>query len=308
MSLTLKSLPPEWSSLYPFQPNYKTLSCGLAMNYLDEGKGHPVVMVHGNPTWSFFYRNAILKLRDDFRCIVPDHIGCGLSDKPQKDYNFSLVQRISDLGELVDSLELDSFDLVVHDWGGAIGIGMALQRLERLRRIVILNTAAFADSRIPKRIAVCRWPILGKLIVQGMNGFAGQAVKMAVHKRRLSSRVKSGFLYPYRTWNDRRAVYEFVKDIPMAKSHPSFGRLSEIEKGLPLLRNKPATLIWGGKDFCFNDHFLGRWKRFLPRATEIRYPLAGHYLLEDETEKICDAIEEFVSFEDDGIPDTDLTA
>ncbi len=308
MTNTLKSLPPEWSSLYPFEANFRTLACGYAMNYIDEGEGHPVVMVHGNPTWSFFYRNVILKLRDSHRCIAPDHIGCGLSDKPQRDYSFSLEQRINDLGELVDSLDLESFDLVVHDWGGAIGIGMALKRLEKLRRLVILNTAAFVDSRIPARIEMCRWPILGKLLVQGMNAFAGQAVKMAVNKRKLSSRVKAGFLYPYRTWNDRRAVYEFVKDIPMHVSHPSFNRLVEIENGLIGLRDKPVVLLWGGKDFCFNDHFLSRWKRFLPQATEIRYPNAGHYLIEDEAEKVCDAIEQFVSFDDDGIPNTDLTA
>ncbi|MCH6256080.1 alpha/beta fold hydrolase [Puniceicoccaceae bacterium K14] len=292
----MHSLPAEWSSLYPFQTKFKLLSNGFGMNYIDEGDGHPVIMVHGNPTWSFYYRNVVNTLKDTHRCIVPDHIGCGLSEKPRKGYSYTLDQRIKDLGELVDSLELESFDLIVHDWGGTIGIGMALQRLKKLRRLVILNTAAFVDSRIPKRIALCRAPFLGKFIVQGLNGFAGPAAKMSTSKKPLSKEVKAGMLYPYRTWADRAAVYQFVKDIPMHISHSSFKRLVEVEDGLLKLREKDVCLLWGGKDFCFNDHFLERWKRFLPEATAIRYPDGGHYILEDEQEATCGAIKEFVSY------------
>ena len=306
MSEAPQELPEEVATLYPFQPKRKRLSSGFEMSYLDEGEGHPVVMVHGNPTWSFFYRNVVKTLQGQFRCIVPDHIGCGLSEKPSSGYEYTLEQRIKDLGELIDSLDLDRFDLIVHDWGGAIGIGMALERLEKLRRLAIMNTAAFVDSRIPKRISLCRVPLIGKLIVQGFNGFAGPAVSMAVAKKPLSSDEKKGFLWPYRSWSDRKAVYQFVKDIPMHVTHRSFSRLIEIENGLLKLRDKPVALFWGGKDFCFNDHFMNRWKRFIPQATLIRYPEAGHYLLEDEGDKICDAIEQFVSYDEDGIPDTPL--
>ncbi len=276
------------------------------MSYIDEGEGHPVIMVHGNPTWSFFYRNVVESLKDGFRCIVPDHIGCGLSEKPKRGYRYTLDQRIRDLDELVESLGIDRFDLVVHDWGGAIGIGMALQRLSKLRRMAILNTAAFVDSRIPRRIALCRFPLLGQIIVQGFNGFAGPAVRMAVSKKPLPEAVKRGYLYPYRSWSDRKAVYQFVKDIPMHITHRSFNRLLEIENGLLQLRKVPVALFWGGKDFCFTDHFMNRWKRFLPQATVIHYAEAGHYLLEDETESVCTGIREFVSYDEDGIPDTPL--
>ena len=270
------------------------------MSYIDEGDGHPIVMVHGNPTWSFYYRNVVLGLKDRFRCIAVDHIGCGLSDKPKaKDYSYTLEQRIEDLGELVDALGLERFDLVVHDWGGAIGIGMALKRIEKLRRLVILNTAAFMDSRIPGRISLCRSPIVGKIIVQGFNGFAWPATWMAVSKKKLVSRVKEAFLYPYRSWGNRRAVYQFVKDIPMSSSHRSYKTLLEIERNLPKLKDKDTTLLWGGKDFCFNDHFLNRWKHILPEATVIRFPEGGHYILEDETEKVVTAIDQFASYDDE---------
>ena len=295
----MSRLPDEIAELYPFKPQRLGLACGFEMSYLDEGSGFPVVMVHGNPTWSFYYRNVVLKLRERFRCVVPDHIGCGLSDRPGDDYSYRLGQRIEDLGELIDSLGLERFDLVVHDWGGLIGLGAALKRFDRLRRVAILNTAAFVDSRIPARIAVCRAPLLGKLLVQGLNGFAGPATKMSVNKQTLPPDVKRGFLYPYRSWSQRRAVYEFVKDIPMHVSHPSFSQLIAVENELLKLRQRDVTVLWGGKDFCFNDHFLERWKRFLPDATVFRYPEAGHYVLEDETESCCEAIYQMADYDED---------
>lgn len=289
----------EVKRLYPFSPKRMRLSCGFEMSYLDEGEGFPVVMVHGNPTWSFFYRNVVQKLRGSFRCIAPDHIGCGLSDRPGDGYSYSLEQRIADLGELIDGLGLERFDLVVHDWGGVIGLGAALQRFEKLRRVTILNTAAFVDSRIPKRIALCRAPVLGKLLVQGLNGFAGPAAKMSVAKRPLPPEVKRGFLLPYGNWSDRRAVYEFVKDIPMHVSHRSFKALIEVENELLKLRQRDVTILWGGKDFCFSDHFMERWKRFLPKATVFHYPEAGHYILEDETSSCCEAIYQMADYDED---------
>ncbi len=293
------SLPDSIRKLYPFEPKKLRLQSGHEMSYLDEGSGFPVLMIHGNPTWSFFYRNVVVKLREKFRCIAPDHIGCGLSDRPGDAYSYRLSQRIADLGELIDSLELERFDLVVHDWGGLIGLGAALERFDRLRRVTILNTAAFVDSRIPARIALCRAPILGKLLVQGLNGFAGPAVKMSVSKKPLSAEVKAGFLHPYRSWSARRAIYEFVQDIPMHVSHPSFSQLVEVENQLLKLREREVTILWGGKDFCFNDHFLERWQRFLPDATVFRYPEAGHYLLEDETASCCEAIYQMADYDED---------
>lgn len=293
------NLPDELKELYPFEPKRLKLSCGYEMSYLDEGEGFPVVMVHGNPTWSFFYRNVVLKLRGKFRCIVPDHIGCGLSDKPGGKYPYTLDQRIADLGELLDRLDLKRFDLVVHDWGGTIGLGAALERFDKLRRVTILNTAAFVDSKIPSRIAICRAPIIGKLLVQGLNGFAGPAAKMSVSKKPLPEEVKAGFLYPYRSWSNRRAVYEFVKDIPMHVSHSSYKRLISVEDQLLKLRKRDVTILWGGKDFCFNNHFLERWERFLPDATVFNYAEAGHYILEDETESCCEAIYQMADYDED---------
>src|SRR4051812_13367564 len=133
---------------YPFTPHAFPRH-GLRLSYLDEGAGDPVVMLHGNPTWSFYYRNLVLGLRDQYRCVVPDHIGCGLSDKPPESlYDYSLKSRIDDVEALLDSLNLRAnLTLVVHDWGGMIGMGFAARHPERVKRIVAINTGAFPLPR-----------------------------------------------------------------------------------------------------------------------------------------------------------------
>lgn len=284
----------NWRSEYPFESHHLDVGDGVRMHYLDEGprSDEAVLMLHGNPTWSFYYRNVVLALRDRLRCIVPDHVGMGLSDKPAR-YPYQLARRIGDVQQLVEHLGLKRIHLIVHDWGGAIGMGVATRAADRTGRIVILNTAAFPDACIPQRIAVCRWPFLGALLVRGLNGFAGPAVKMAV-TRPLAPAVREGYLAPYDSWAHRVAVHQFVRDIPMTEDHPSRAILQQIGIDLAWLKAKPVLIGWGGKDFCFNDHFFERWKQFLPHAETEHYPDAGHYVLEDARERLIPRIAEFL--------------
>ena len=173
-------------ALYPFANHYLNRS-GLRYHYLDEGQGEPLVMLHGNPTWSFYYRNLVLGLRDAYRTIVPDHIGCGLSDKPDDSrYEYSLRQRVADLEALLDHLELrDNLTLVLHDWGGMIGMAFAHRHPERIKRLVILNTAAFPCRRASVcrlRCGWCRTPLIGPLLVRGLNAFSRGAIRYCVRK------------------------------------------------------------------------------------------------------------------------------
>ena len=271
---------PDWlRSLYPFEPKRFDTGRGV-MSYLDEGQGdEAVVMVHGNPTWSFFYRNLVLGLRGRMRCIVPDHLGCGLSDKPQ-DFDYTLGEHIGNLRALLDSLKLKKTHFVVHDWGGPIGLGAALRQPAQLGRVVILNTAAFADTVVPWRIRLCRAPLLGEWLVRGLNGFARPATWMAV-TRPLSPAVKQGYLYPYGNWANRIATHRFVVDIPRGRGRANDRALAEVEQGLTMLRDRPVQIVWGGHDFCFNRHYFARWKAILPGAKADLLPEAGHYLLED---------------------------
>lgn len=264
------------------------------MHYIDQGNGPVVVMLHGNPTWSFYYRNLIKQLSQvGFRCLVPDHIGCGLSDKPA-DYTYTLKQRIEDVEGLIDHLGIRSFSLVVHDWGGAIGCGVAGRRPDALRKLVLLNTGAFRSKRIPLRIAAIKVPGLGECIIRGINGFAGPATNMAV-KIPLKPAVRRGMLWPYRSWADRVAVWNFVKDIPLRESHRSYQTLAEVEKGLAKLAGKPVQLVWGAQDFCFNMHFYRRFQELFPNAESVVYPNFGHYILEDAGQDAWQKISNFLS-------------
>lgn len=287
---------PGWlAAEYPFTPRLFALSDGAALSFLDEGprSDSAVLMVHGNPTWSYYYRHLVRALAPYRRCVVPDHVGMGFSQKPES-RAYTLEQRITDLEDWVASLGLRQLDLVVHDWGGAIGLGFAGRHPERVRRLVILNTAAFPDARIPARIAVCRLPLVGPLLVRGLNGFAWPATRMAMAQRRLSADERRGYLLPYGSWADRVAVNAFVRDIPMEQGHPTRATLEAVEAGLARLREKEAMIVWGGRDFCFNDHFLGRWREILPTAAVHHLADAGHYVLDDARDEVVPLIRTFL--------------
>lgn len=288
---------PSWlAQLYPFTPHQFTTPAGARMSYLDEGPRHDeaVLMLHGNPTWSFYYRNLVQALAPTVRCIVPDHIGMGLSAKPD-DYPYTLERRIADIEALVASLGLRRISLVVHDWGGAIGCGFAGRHPELVHRLVILNTAAFRAEWIPARISLCKLPFFGPLLVRGLNGFAWPATWMAMHRRTLTAGEKRAYLCPYNSWANRRAVSEFVRDIPLHPSHPSWATLAAVEQGLGQLRRRPALILWGGRDFCFHDRFLARWRELLPDAEAERFEDAGHYILEDARDEVVPRITRFLS-------------
>ena len=278
---------------YSFASKYLQLSQGR-LHYLDEGAGPAVVMVHGNPTWSYYYRNLVKTLSSRFRVIVPDHLGCGLSDKPL-DFDYTLENHIDNLLLLLNHLEIERTSMVVHDWGGPVGLGAAADEGVELEKLVILNTAAFRSTRIPFRIRICRWPLIGKFLVQGLNGFAGAAVFMAVEKK-MAKEVAKGYLSPYDSWNHRLAVYEFVKDIPMNSAHRSYSTLVRIEKSLGTIKNRrvPAAIFWGGKDFCFNDYFYEQWKDRMPEAECHYFKDWGHYVLEDGKGRIETLIDQFL--------------
>lgn len=282
MNSVAPSLPPWLSELYPFSPRSIETPGGAKLSYLDEGprNDESVLMLHGNPTWSFYFRNLVRDLSPHLRCIVPDHIGMGLSEKPQK-YAYTLERRIDDVAFLVGILGLKRIHLVVHDWGGAIGFGLATRKPEQIGRIVITNTAAFPSQDIPGRIALCRTPVLGEWIVRGLNGFAWPATWMAMHARSLTSAEKRGYLFPYNSWAQRVAVYRFVRDIPLEANHVSRRCIEDIAKKLPELAKKEKVIVWGGRDFCFNDRFLHRWQQVYPDTPVHRFPEAGHYVLED---------------------------
>lgn len=274
------------------------------MHFLDEGSrdGEVLLFVHGNPTWSFHWRRFVLAIREKYRCVAPDHIGCGLSEKPQT--FLELNDHIRNLLDLVAELKLDRITLVAQDWGGAIGLGAMLRLQERLQRIVLFNTGAFTPRYIPWRIRACRWPVIGRLAVQGANAFSLAALRMTLsRKSRLEPNVAAGYLAPYDNWQNRRAVYGFVRDIPNrprlfdadAMDDSTWGSLAAIERVLPTLGDRPICLIWGMRDWCFRPDCLDRFLAAWPNATVYRLPDVGHWVAEDAPDESLRYVSDFLA-------------
>lgn len=274
--------------LYPFEHHHLMLG-GLRYHYLDEGQGEPVVMVHGNPTWSIYYRNLVTALRGTHRCVVPDHIGCGYSDKPGDDrYDYSLARRVEDLGRLIDDLGLESVNLVVHDWGGMIGMAWAVRNVARVKRIVLLNTGAFP---LPESKPF-PWPLwltrtfVGALMVRGGNAFSAAATHVACKRKPMSRELRDAYTAPYDSWDDRIATLRFVQDIPLRAGDRGYDLVTEVAASLHLLRGKPTLIGWGDRDFVFDHHFLAKWREYLPDAEVHHWADCGHYVLEDAWDEL----------------------
>jgi len=285
---------------YPNAPKRFDRGNGINLSYLDAGPAdaEPVLMVHGNPSWSYYWRHLVNGLQDNYRCIVPDHVGMGLSDKPaDRDYAYTLQSRVDDLDKLIDSLDLKrKITLAVHDWGGMVGFAWALKHPERIARLVILNTASFPlpkTKKLPWQIAIGRVPVLGAVLIRGFNFFARGAADLGV-LRPIPGPSRKALLAPYDSWNHRRAVHRFVQDIPLRDTDAAWALVKQAEHHLPSYRNLPVFIGWGLQDFVFDQDFLARFVKDLPEATQKIYGDAGHYVLEDKHEELVPAIRQFL--------------
>jgi len=289
---------PAFRASYPFSSHFFEHN-GLRQHYIEEGTGDPVVMVHGNPSWSFYYRRLITELKDEYRVIAPDHIGCGLSDKPDDAaYSYTLQQRVDDLDALLEHLNVNErVTLVVHDWGGMIGMAWAVRHPERVRRLVVLNTGAFhlpAGTPLPWALKVCRDSPLGAPLIRGMNAFAAIAARVGCKRHPMSADLRQAYCSPYHDWRSRIATLRFVQDIPLQEGDPGYDLVSEVAQGLAQFRDRPMMIGWGEKDFVFNRPFLNEWLQRFPEAELYRYADCGHYVLEDAAEDLIPRIVDFL--------------
>lgn len=284
-----------YKGIYPFEHHWFKKN-GLSYHYLDEGEGRPVLMLHGNPTWSFMYRELVKELRSDHRCIVPDHMGMGLSDRPDdRKYDHRLASRIEDVESLLDHLGIErDITLIAHDWGGVIGAGVAERRPEAFSRFIFMNTAAFrmpSKKRLPLSLFYVKYcPISPTIMIRGFNAFSGIASRVGV-ERKLDPLVRKGYVAPYNSWGNRLATLRFVQDIPLSPKDPSYPILKGIDENLPRLKGKPMLVIWGEKDFIFDLDILGIWRERFPEATFLTFPRAGHYVIEDASSEIIETIQ-----------------
>jgi acyl-CoA synthetase (AMP-forming)/AMP-acid ligase II/pimeloyl-ACP methyl ester carboxylesterase len=292
--------PRPYGPLYPFRSRFVTVGRGTAtggtrghrMHYVDEGSGPVVVCLHGNPTWGFLFRNLIAALRDDFRVIVPDHVGCGLSDQPG-DVCFRAGDRIGHLEDLLAELGIGRFSLVMHDWGGPLGTGLAVRRPADVERLVYFNTTLAEMSLLPGMIRRAAAPVIGKLLTHDTMQFLKLLTSFGVVQA-MPEEVKRGYLRPYQTRAGRRAIWGFVQDIPFSPSHPTAPLMDDMVARLPTLADTPVKIIWGMKDPCFHPGILRQVAARFPQADVVRVPDASHLVLEDAPGRSIAAIREFL--------------
>ncbi len=288
----------NFDSLFPFRRNFLDLN-GQKYHYLNEGSGEPVVMVHGNPSWSFYYRNLVTELSHQYQCIVPDHIGCGLSDKPSDaDYDYTLNQRINDLEKLLDHLDIkQNITLVVHDWGGMIGMGYAARYPDRIKRLVILNTAAFnlpKTKKFPIPLWICRNTYLGTALVRGFNAFSSIASYVGVKRKAMPSTIRKAYVAPFNSWKNRISTLRFVQDIPLSPEDRNYQLVENIDSSLKHFQTIPTVICWGLQDFVFDKHFLAMWKQKMPHAQVHEFADCGHYILEDASNEVINIVQKFM--------------
>ncbi|HEY5994050.1 MAG TPA: alpha/beta fold hydrolase [Gallionellaceae bacterium] len=278
---------------YPFASHHFQATAGK-MHYVDEGEGEVLVMVHGNPTWSFLYRNLIKQLSPQCRCIAPDHLGFGLSEKPEN-WSYLPEEHAKNLTALIEHLGLKNITLVLQDWGGPIGLHYAVTHPGNVKRLIVLNTWAWPVNRDPHYVlfsAFMGGPI-GRMLIRKRNFFAGTFMRAAFgDKSKLSEAAHQHYLRALPTAAERKGCYVFPKQI--VASTPW---LEQLWGKVTTLRDKPALFVWGMKDVAFREKELQRWQAALPRSRTVRLPTVGHFVQEEAPQELAQAVAAFLAQE-----------
>jgi haloalkane dehalogenase len=280
---------PAWldRQLYPFESRYAEVD-GSRVHYVDEGEGPPLLLLHGNPTWSFLYRELIKGLRDRFRCIALDYPGFGLS-QAAPGYGYTPAEHAGAVERFVLGLELSDLTVMVQDWGGPIGLAAATRHPDRFARFVIGNTWAWPKSDPGTQLfsRLLGGPV-GRYLILQRNFFVEKIVPGGVRRRQLPRPVMEAYRGPFPTPESRRPVHVFPREI--LGSRPF---LAEIEARLPQLRDRPALIVWPTRDVAFKEPERRRWEQIFPEHRTVVLEGAGHYIQEDAPEEIVTAIRDW---------------
>ncbi len=291
------------SQEYPFDHHFIQTHHGR-MHYIDEGKGDPVLALHGNPTWSFLYRNFAKGLSDKNRFIAPDLIGFGLSQKPSDVDSYSIAGHVDDIDKLITTLDLQNLTLVIQDWGGPIALAVAARHPERIKALVILNTFGSYpplptmdenNVDLPFELDMFRAPVIGNLLVKQLGMFENMGMKMATVNHDHLDTVKIAYTDVFTQADDRAGVMAFPKLIPTKLDHPSAQLIKhQVE---PFVKNfkGPVQIFWGMQDPFFQPEMLTVWQHNLPQANTVKLAGASHYLQEDAHQEIVPLLKQFLS-------------
>ncbi|MDQ2713428.1 MAG: alpha/beta fold hydrolase [Chloroflexota bacterium] len=287
----------RFEGTFPFPPQYYTGN-GFAMHFVDVGRGEPIVMLHGDPTWGYLYRHFIPSLARRYRCIVPDHMGMGKSDVPQDRSLYGLEHHITNLEGLLMHLDVRDITLVLHDWGGPVGLGFAMRHPERIKRLVLMNTWACAPwpgGPFPRLLELIRSQ-RGEAFVLKKNGYLEPALLgTTYHTAHLTGSVMAAYRAPFPTPESRLAMLCWSRDIPVQETDASYAEMKRIEQSLSQFSGTPILLIWGMQDPVLPPSVLQQWQRLYPHARTHELEDASHFLQEDAPERIMSWMEAFLS-------------
>lgn len=289
----------SFEGTFPFVPRYHEVN-GFAMHFVDEGAGEPIVLVHGDPTWGYLWRQFIAPLSRHRRCIVPDHMGMGKSGAAEEPYPYRLRHHVANLESLLLHLDLHEMTLVLHDWGGPVGLGFATRHPERIKRLVLMNTWAFAPwpgGPFPRLIELIRSD-KGEKFVLEKNGYLEPALLGTTHyPENLTGIVLNAYRAPFPTPASRRALLWWSRDIPVSETDASYAEMKRIEEGLSRFAGTPTLLVWGMRDPVLPASVLRRWQSLYPHATACEIEDASHFLQEDAPDRIMKWLAEFLAVE-----------
>lgn len=277
------------NELYPFADHWFDRN-GTAIHYVDEGRGTPVLMLHGNPSWSFLYRDVIKGVKDVCRAIAPDYPGFGFSEHPSG-YGYTAQEHAAAMDALIDHLQLKQFVLVVQDWGGPIGMSIATRRPQDVAGLVILNTWAWPSRGGMIFFSHLMGDAPGRWMHRRFNFFAKKIVPASINRAdRKTPEVLKAYTDPFPTPESRIGTWVFPREIRMNDAW-----LAETERGLPRLGGKPVEMVWAMKDPAFGtEKFIARWQSYFPGAAVDRVPDANHFIQEDAPERVAAAVRRIV--------------
>jgi len=289
---TTNTIAQDWldQDLYPFESHYYNTPQGK-MHYIDEGKGEVMLFLHGTPSWSFLYRDQIKALAKDYRCIAVDHIGFGLSDKPE-DFSYHPQELSQNLAGLINSLQLENITLVVHDFGGPIGLPYAIENPQKIKRLVLFNTWLWstAENEDVQKIDKIVNNFLGRLLYLHLNVSAGYLLKNAFHdKGDLSREAKRHYKKVFPSKSERYGPYKIAQQLKGASDY-----YAQQWNKIDMIKDKPTLILWGTKDDFIKPSYLEKWEAKLTQAHVMKLE-CGHFPQEEETHVVNQALSNFMN-------------
>ena len=291
----MSDAPLAWldTQAYPFAPHYLALPDGARLHYVDEGQGPVLLFVHGTPSWSFEFRRQIRGLAGAYRCVAPDHIGFGLSDKPEH-YDYRPQQHARNLERLIEHLGLPDLTLIVHDFGGAIGLAYALDYPANVRRLVVLNSWLWDASKMPEFVKMR--PVLASPLLPWLYRWLNLSPRFLLPAsfgaRPLAVAVRRQYTAPFGRPAERNGTVGFARALLHEQSW--FGGLWQ---RLPILRDTPALLLWGMRDKFLGPAFLHRFAAAFRQPQVVELPTCGHVPQEEEAEAVLHHLQQFLARE-----------